>query len=72
MTTTNDALAELMDQPLHPLPARWQSARQRNLLAEARRAEADGIDAYWVWAARQFRWSRPWDTVRTGGLSVLR
>ena len=70
--TTNDALAELIDQPLHPLPARWQSARQLDLLAEARRAEADGIDSYWAWAARQFRWSRPWDTVRTGGLTDLR
>ena len=70
--TANDALAELIDQELLPLPPRWQSARQRALLAEARRAEADGIDAYWVWAARQFRWSRPWDTVRTGGLTDLR
>lgn len=72
MTTTNDALAELIDQKLHPLPPRWQSARQRDLLAEARRAEADGIDTYWVWAARQFRWSRPWDAVRTGGLTDMR
>ena len=75
MTTTaasTDALADLIDQPLQPLPPGWQSARQRDLLAEARHVEAEGIDAYWVWAARQFRWSRPWDTVRTGGMTDMR
>ena len=72
MTNSNDALAELIDQPLQALPQRWQSARQQALLAEARKAEASGTDDYWVWAASHFRWSRPWDTVRTGGLTDVR
>ncbi len=72
MTNSTDALAELIDQPLQALPQRWQSARQHALLAEARTAEASGTDTYWVWAARHFRWSKPWDTVRTGGLTDVR
>jgi acetyl-CoA synthetase len=72
MTNSNDALSELIDQPLQALPQRWQSARQQALLAEARKAEASGTDDYWVWAASHFRWSRPWDTVRTGGLTDVR
>ena len=72
MTATNDALSELIDQRLQPLPPAWRSGRQQSLLAEARRAEADGIDQYWVWAAGKMRWSKPWDTVRTGGLADLR
>ncbi|MDT7953264.1 MAG: AMP-binding protein, partial [Acetobacteraceae bacterium] len=67
-----DALADLIDQELQPLPPAWQSARQRDLLAEARRAEAEGIDAYWESVARQFRWSRPWDAVRIGGMTDIR
>ncbi len=72
MTSTSDALAVLIDQPLQPLPPRWRSARQAALLAEARAAETAGIDEYWAWAARRFRWSRPWDAVRTGGMTDLR
>ncbi len=72
MSTSHDALADLIDQKLQALPPRWQSARQKALLAQARQAEAAGIDEYWVWAARQFRWSEPWHTVRTGGLTDVR
>ncbi len=72
MTNSDDALADLINQPLQALPQQWQSARQQALLAEARTAEASGIDEYWAWAARHFRWSRPWDTLRTGGLTDVR
>ena len=72
MTSSNDALTDLIDQPLQALPPRWQSARQQALLTEARKAEASGIDDYWAWAARHFRWSMPWETVRTGGLTDVR
>ncbi len=72
MTDDHDALTELIDQKLQPLPPGWRSARQEALLNQARRAEADGIDEYWAWTARQFRWSQPWHTLRTGGMSDVR
>ena len=72
MIEDHDALTELIDQRLQPLPPKWRSARQHALLGQARRAEADGIDEYWAWAARRFRWSQPWHTLRTGGMSDVR
>ena len=72
MIETNAGLAELIDQPLEKLPPAWRSATQHALLAEARAAEARGIDQYWAWAAEKFRWSRPWDSVRSGGMTDIR
>ena len=72
MTDGHDALSDLIDQRLQPLPAEWRSARQQALLQEARRAEAEGVDEYWAWAARQFRWSQPWHTLRSGGMQDVR
>ena len=70
--STTDVLSDLLDQTLQPLRPGWRSARQQALLAEARAAEAVGIDEYWAWAAEKFRWSKPWDRVRSGGLSDIR
>jgi acetyl-CoA synthetase len=72
MTDASGGLAELIDQPLQPLPPEWRSETQAALLAEARAAEAAGIDDYWAWAARRFRWMTPWTELRGGGLADLR
>ncbi len=67
-----DALAALTNGPPRPLPERFRVPLQAAMLAEARTAEASGPDQYWAWAARHLRWSRPWDTLREGGLGDLR
>ncbi|RTL63573.1 MAG: acetyl-coenzyme A synthetase [Pseudonocardiaceae bacterium] len=66
---SDDSLAQLLDTPLRPLPPEWRVASRVSSLADARALEPD---AYWEWVARQQRWSKPWDTVRTGGVSDFR
>lgn len=66
----SDSLAQLLDTPLRPLPERW-TVRARVAALAAARAYDDPHD-YWEWVARQQRWSTPWDTVRTGGISDFR
>src|ERR1700761_6488460 len=61
-----------MREPLMALPPAFRSARQEQLLAEARALEAEGPDAYWAWVAERFRWSRHWDSVREGSFGDLR
>jgi acetyl-CoA synthetase len=71
VTISDDILAALLREPVMPLAAHHRSSAQDDRLAEARRAEAGGPDAYWQWVARHFRWSRPWKTLRTGGFGDL-
>ena len=66
-----DVLAALLREPIVPLPPEFRSPSQQARLTEARRLEAEGPDAYWAWVAGHFRWSRPWDTVRSGGFGDL-
>jgi acetyl-CoA synthetase len=63
-----DNLSQLLATPLQPLPERWRSPAQAELLATARARHAESPDSYWTWVAEQQRWMRPWDTVRTGEL----
>jgi len=63
-----DNLSQLLATPLQPLPDARQSPTQAELLATARGLDAEGPDEYWTWVAGQQRWTRTWDTVRTGGL----
>ena len=63
-----DNLSQLLATPLQPLREQWRSAAQAELLRTARARHAESPDAYWVWVAEQQRWTRPWDTVRTGEL----
>jgi acetyl-CoA synthetase len=67
-----DAITELTSAPIKPLPERWRLAEQIARLAEARAAEAEGPEKYWEWAARQFRWMRPWDILAEGTLGDFR
>jgi acetyl-CoA synthetase len=71
LTTSDDILAALLREPLIPLAPAHRSPAQEARLAEARRLDADGPDAYWEWVARHFRWSRPWDSLRKGGFGDL-
>ena len=71
MTESADNLAALLAEPIIPLDPRFRSQAQEARLAEARRAEAEGPDAYWAWIAEHFRWSRRWDRVRDGGFGDL-
>src|SRR5690348_3472578 len=65
-----DPLAQLIAEPLAPLPARWTVPDR---VAGLERARAfDTADGYWEWVARQQRWSRPWSAVRTGELPDFR
>ncbi|AEA26941.1 Acetate--CoA ligase [Pseudonocardia dioxanivorans CB1190] len=66
---SDDSLAQLLDTPLRPLPPGWTVADRVESLAKARALEPDD---YWEWVARQQRWTREWDTVRTGGVSDFR
>jgi acetyl-CoA synthetase len=63
-----DNLSQLLATPLQPLPERWHSAAQAELLRTARARHDESPDAYWTWVAERQRWMRPWDTVRTGEL----
>jgi acetyl-CoA synthetase len=71
VTTSDDVLAALLREPLMPLAAHHRSSAQNDRLAEARKAEADGPDAYWEWVASHFRWSHPWGALRKGGFGDL-
>lgn len=66
---SDDSLAQLLDTPLRPLPAAWTVPERVESLAKARALEPDD---YWEWVARRQRWTRDWDTVRTGGVSDFR
>lgn len=72
MSISDDLLSALMREPLVPIAPAFRSARQAQLLAEARAMEAQSPDAYWAWVAKRFRWSRHWDRVRDGGFGDLR
>lgn len=63
-----DNLSQLLATPPQPLPERWRSAAQADLLRAARARHAESPDSYWTWVAEQQRWMRPWDAVRTGQL----
>jgi len=67
-----EAISALTIGNLRPLPDRWRLQRQAQLLADARAAEAAGLDQYWAWAARRMRWTRPWDTLLQGDLGNFR
>ena len=72
MSRTQDAdpLAQLIAEPLAPLPSRWTVPDR---VADLERARASGsADDYWEWVARQQRWMRPWTSVRTGELPDFR
>ena len=71
MTASDTLLAALLREPILPLAAHHRSTAQHNRLAQARSVESKGPDAYWDWVASQFRWLRPWDTLRTGGFGDL-
>ncbi len=71
MSLSEDVLAALLREPIVPLAAEFCSPAQQARLAEARRLEAESPDAYWAWVASHFRWSRPWDSVRSGGFGDL-
>src|SRR5689334_10049268 len=65
-----DPLAQLIAEPLAPLPARWTVPDR---VAQLERARAfDTPDGYWEWVARQQRWSQPWTRVRSGELEDFR
>jgi acetyl-CoA synthetase len=63
-----DNLSQLLATPLQPLREQWRSPAQADLLAIARARHEESPDSYWTWVAEQQRWTRPWDTVRTGEL----
>jgi acetyl-CoA synthetase len=65
-------LDQLISAPLLPLREQWRSARRADEIAAARALHDIDPDDYWVWAARQQRWMRPWHTVRTGDLRNFR
>ncbi|GAA1836280.1 acetate--CoA ligase [Pseudonocardia ailaonensis] len=66
----SDPLAQLIANPLRPLPERWTVAGR---VAELERARAFATaDDYWAWVAEQQRWMQPWETVRSGELPDFR
>lgn len=69
-TDDSDSLAQLLDTPIIPLRPEWRTPGRSEELAAAR-ALGDP-DSYWEWAARQLRWSKPWETIRTGGIEGFR
>ena len=70
MSETPDALAQLLDTALQPLPQRW-TVPERVEALRAARALTDPDD-YWEWVAQRQRWSTPWHTVRTGDVDDFR
>ncbi|MBN9735688.1 MULTISPECIES: AMP-binding protein [unclassified Pseudonocardia] len=65
-----DPLAQLIATPLQPLPARWTVQERVDELAEVR--ALGSADEYWEWVARRQRWSQPWESVRSGGITDFR
>lgn len=65
-----DGLAQLLDTPMLPLRPEWVVPARVEALAAAR--ALPDADAYWEWAAGQLRWSTPWETLRSGGMSDIR
>ena len=64
---STDSLSLLLKEPVVRLPEKWRVPAQAALLREARELERKGgADAYWEWVAKKFRWSTPWQTVRSG------
>ncbi len=71
MNLSDSVLAALLRESAMPLAPGFRSKAQTARLAEARQLEAEDPDAYWVWVAKHFRWTRPWDQVRAGGFGDL-
>ncbi|NMH98722.1 AMP-binding protein [Pseudonocardia acidicola] len=67
---TNDPLAQLIANPLRPLPPHWTRPGRVAELEHVR--SLSGADEYWEWVANQQRWMQPWHTVRSGGISDFR
>lgn len=67
---SSGSLAHLLDAPLTPLRPEWVVPERVEALAAAR--ALPDADAYWAWAAGTLRWSTPWQTLRTGGVSDAR
>ncbi|WP_433502833.1 AMP-binding protein [Pseudonocardia halophobica] len=65
-----DPLAQLIANPLRPLPDRWTVPDRVSELERARAFTT--ADDYWAWVAGQQRWMRPWQSVRTGELPDFR
>lgn len=63
-----DSLSQLISAPLLPLADKWRSTDRAEAIAAARRLHDQDPDRYWEWAALQHRWSRRFDTVRSGQL----
>jgi acetyl-CoA synthetase len=71
--SATDTLSTLLMEAVVPLPERWRVPEQAALLGEARRIEqAGGPDAYWEWVAKKFRWTRKWDSVRSGDFPAFK
>jgi acetyl-CoA synthetase len=70
MSDAHDSLAQLIRTPLRPLRAEWVVPDRVEALREAR--AFDDPDDYWEWVARQQRWSTPWQSVRSGGMTDTR
>ena len=64
----SDNLAQLTATELRPLRPEWTVAQR---VEQLRTARAMTSQQYWSWVAEQQRWSRPWHTVCTGGLSDM-
>ena len=65
-----DSLSALLDAPVVPLRPEWTVPERVEGLAAARRFE--NPDDYWEWVARQQRWMRPWERVRSGEIEDFR
>lgn len=70
LNTSSDPLAQLIANPLRPLPPAWIVPERVAELEHARSLAT--ADDYWEWVARQQRWSHPWHTVRTGDIFDFR
>ena len=70
MSASTESLAQLIDNPLRPLPPEWTVPDRVAALRAAR--DLGDPDAYWEWVAHQHRWSTPWHTVRSGDVEDFR
>ncbi|MEZ0139817.1 MAG: AMP-binding protein [Candidatus Reddybacter sp.] len=60
-------LEKLASTELDLLPEKWQDPQRQEIARQARELDGQSTDAYWEWAAKQFRWMTPWQSVREGG-----
>jgi acetyl-CoA synthetase len=70
MSASTESLAQLINNPLRPLPPEWTVPDRVAALRAAR--DLGDPDAYWEWVAHQHRWSTPWHTVRSGDVEDFR